>query len=60
MKLSILLKTSEYRGDHSADVAVAYEQVPFEQVAELVKRVDMKFDDVLEIRVIKESDGHPC
>lgn len=53
MKLSIILKTKEFRGDHSADILIAYEQIPFEHVFELVKRANMDYLDVLEIRVLK-------
>lgn len=62
MKLNILLRTSEYRGDHSADVARAFDPKPEETVEQLVKRVEMNkgcrpdaYTDVLEIRLMPEE-----
>jgi len=57
MKLNILLKTADYRGDHAADVAVALDPVPGETVEELVQRSGMlsldsrKGPEVIEIRL---------
>lgn len=39
MKLSIILRTSDFRGDHETDVAVAIEPQPGETVEQLVRRV---------------------
>lgn len=55
MKLSVLLHTSEYRGDHSADVQVAYEVRPRETVEELAKRLLAgQPGDYVAIRVAQE------
>ena len=54
MKLSILWKTADYRGDHSADCLIAIEYVPNETVEDLVKRTKMdSWGDVIEIRIIR-------
>lgn len=39
MKISILLRTQDYRGDHCADVAIAVEPVENETVRELAQRL---------------------
>lgn len=39
MKISVLLATSENRGDHAADLRVAHEVRPGETVEELVRRL---------------------
>lgn len=39
MKISVLLHTSEFRGDHAADVAEAHDVRPGETVEELVARL---------------------
>ena len=39
MKVSVLLRTRDFRGDHASDVAMAYELLPGETVEELVKRL---------------------
>lgn len=56
MKISILLKTSEYRGDHSADITLAYDLIGDETVADLVRRIKLTTIDVIEIRTI----SHTC
>lgn len=52
--LSILLQTSDYRGDHDADVAIAHEYVPGETVSALVSRVllNAKQEDRIELRLL--------
>lgn len=60
MKLSILLRTTDYRGDHSADVLIAYDCLPDETVHQLAARLlepEPYVRDgakVIEIRVIQE------
>ena len=39
MKLSILLHTKDYRGDHSADVCIAHEPMHEETVEHLAERL---------------------
>ena len=39
MRISVLLATSEDRGDHAADVRVAHDVRPGETVEELVRRL---------------------
>ena len=39
MKLSILLRTTDYRGDHAADVCIAYEVKDGETVQQLAERL---------------------
>ena len=39
MKLSVIVHTSDYRGDHSADIAVAHEVRPGETVESLAARL---------------------
>lgn len=51
--LSILLRTYEYRGDHSSDICIAYEAKEHETVEELVKRLNPENQDVIEIRTCK-------
>jgi len=60
MKLSVILRTSDFRGDHAADVTIAYGVVPGETVEALVQRtIGMRAKEdqhvaVVEIRVLKE------
>lgn len=57
MKLSIMWKTLEYRGDHSTDLSVAIEYIPGETVEDLVRRVEMtSWADVIEIRIIRPKE----
>ncbi len=61
MKLSLLLRTAVHRGDHDADVTIAFEAKPGETIEELVRRV-ISLDrrdrplpsDVIEVRVVQE------
>ncbi len=39
MKLSILLRTSDHRGDHAADVLIAHEAIEGETVLQLAHRL---------------------
>ena len=57
MKLSILLRTRDHRGDHDADVAIAFEPRPGETVEELAKRVfsEGRTIEVIELRVVQET-----
>lgn len=62
MKLNILLKTTDCRGDHSTEIAVAYEVNSGETVMELSERLlgleatgDKKVSDWIEIRRIEED-----
>lgn len=58
MKLAILLRTAEYRGDHSADVTRIYDLIPGETVEELARRLFVSNPytktehDWIEIRVV--------
>lgn len=60
MKLSVLLKTNEFRGDHAADVTLAYELRPGETVEQLAERIIRQgrnkdaYADVIEIRLVQE------
>lgn len=58
MKISILEKTSDYRGDHSADITRAHRYYPQEHIEELIKRcLRGNLDtDWLELRIEKEGD----
>ena len=38
-KINVLLRTSEYRGDHSADLALAFDVKPGETVEALMQRM---------------------
>lgn len=60
MKISVIHKTSDYRGDHDADVSLAYEVNENETVDSLCNRI--LFDgtrpllqDHIELRLIKEQ-----
>ncbi len=65
--ISIILRTAEYRGDHSADISIAHGLREGETVAELVERLltagkgfaPDQYSQWLEIRRIKhqEDDG---
>ncbi|MCK9596680.1 hypothetical protein M0R19_05810 [Candidatus Pacearchaeota archaeon] len=65
MKLSIIKETSEYRGDHSRDLLVAYDYIENESIEDLCKRVfEIKVDDkknhyfeTITIRLVKENTG---
>lgn len=58
MILNIIFRTSDYRGDHSAEVGLAYEANPEETLGELVNRIrtttKWKLGDFIEIRVVEE------
>ena len=55
MKIKCLFITSEYRGDHSADVYRLYEIEPDETVEKLVKRIGLKeLSDSIELKIIQE------
>lgn len=56
---NVLLQTSDYRGDHSADVAIAIEPLPNETVAELVARSLTSAMDRLEIRLMRQPEPDP-
>jgi len=59
MKLSIMLRTADYRGDHSTDVLIAYDCLPDETVHQLAERLLQPEpyvrdgSKVIEIRVIQ-------
>jgi hypothetical protein len=56
MKLNILVKTSDYRGDHAADISVAIDVEENTSIKDLCQKVHDKFDsnhnriDCIEIR----------
>jgi hypothetical protein len=55
MKLSIMFRTSAYRGDHAADVCLPVEPMDGETVDALLKRAgltDTSSGDCIEIRLI--------
>ncbi len=55
MKISIMLHTQDYRGDHSADINLAVEHKEGETVAELMTRAkvgDGGRGEYLEIRLV--------
>jgi hypothetical protein len=62
MKINCLLKTSEYRGDHSADISVAHEVKENETVLSLCARLlnpimkqrAKNTGDCLELRIVME------
>jgi hypothetical protein len=55
---SILLRTSDYRGDHAADITRAYGFVPGETIEELVARVRLSIaDDWIEIRMLFDNES---
>lgn len=59
MTLSILLRTMDYRGDHSADIYLAFSLKPSETVEELATRLlssDGYGRDVIEIRLVKTEE----
>lgn len=49
--MNILLRTSEHRGDHDADVTRAYVYIAGETVEDLVKRISPRHTDVIELRI---------
>ena len=61
MKLSVIHRTEDYRGDHSADIEVAHELRPGETVEQLAERLKLadgaQRGDVIEIRAIAGGDG---
>jgi hypothetical protein len=58
MKLSILLLTQDFRGDHATDVGIAYDVLPGETVEHLAERLMSGYPrtDVIEIRVIQTPE----
>ena len=61
MNICILEITSEYRGDHAAEVSVAHEYVPEESVENLIMRClcGDKEKDHIELRIIKPKGIDP-
>jgi len=53
MDINIIHRTYEYRGDHSADISIAYSPKANETVDELINRIKPEHNDVIEIRLIK-------
>lgn len=57
MKLSILLRTSDFRGDHAADVWIAHDVQPDENVTQLAERLlGSSHCDVIEIRSVVDRE----
>ena len=63
LQVSIMFSGASFRGDHSADVLIAYDYRPDETVAELVARVlgdkPPKYgfwSDHIQIRLVRASD----
>ena len=60
MKLSIIHRTRDYRGTHSADIAVAHELREGESTEDLAERLKLasgaRQGDVIEIRAIVGGD----
>jgi hypothetical protein len=56
MKFAVTLVTSDYRGDHSADVSLAFESQERETVEDLLKRVGLlNVNDHVEIRLSRAN-----
>lgn len=60
MKIQVSLITSDYRGDHAADVVIAQDVKYNETVEQMVNRLlvhgtKAAYTDHIEIRVVKES-----
>lgn len=58
MQLTIIQKTTEYRGDHDAEVTIAHEYVPGETIEQLYERIcgeSNKIADVIEIRATRPA-----
>ena len=61
MKLNIIHRTSEHRGDHDTDLWLAIDPMPGETVEQLVLRVGKHLyrpvndASVIEIRIIREE-----
>ena len=54
--IKILFITSEYRGDHAADIYKIYNLIPNETVEDLVKRIGLKDpQDSIELKLIDKS-----
>jgi hypothetical protein len=57
MKIAIVFITDHYRGDHAADVCIAYESIPGETIEQLIERVGLEeFYHHIEIRLMKEVE----
>lgn len=61
MKIQISLHTTDYRGDHSADIVIAHDVKENETVEQLVERLLFNgsnpiFLDHVELRVIAEAE----
>lgn len=55
MKMNILLHTTDYRGDHSAEVCSAQEILHQETVEQLAERILSNKFDWIEIRKIEDA-----
>lgn len=63
MKLSALLRTSDFRGDHSTDIAIAHEVLAGETVEAFAARVFAQADvrtDCIELRIVQEPEQEPA
>lgn len=56
MTINALLHTSNYRGDHAADIAIAIEPTLGETVTEFVARILSRPEDHIELRVVRGGD----
>lgn len=58
MKISALLSTSNYRGDHSKDCMIAIDVKEGETVAALTERIlnERTRTDHIELRIVAEED----
>jgi len=52
--ISVILRTSDFRGDHSADVLIAFELEPGETAEHLAKRLLVRDNncDCVELRLV--------
>ena len=61
MKLSVIHRTEDYRGDHSADICIAHELRAGETVEHLATRLNLPDGaargDVIEIRAIADEQA---
>lgn len=61
MKISAILRTVHFRGDHAADAGVAFDLLPAETVEHLIERVMGKSTYIakeyewIELRIIAEA-----
>jgi hypothetical protein len=56
MKISAILKTSQFRGDHDADISMVFDVSLEDTVQQLIERVNLRYrSEDLILKVVEED-----